>query len=608
MGRYGGLFAVYIVAGGCGDNLQGQAPLDPPPASCAFDWATVTSTRAIVEDFAAPLDRWYYARIGTDRGTMGPAVSPPTFVQTADRLRVESPAASWGGVWTSLRHRAVDVDAADDTLELDRLLGPHVRDADQVRLTAIELAVADGTGALKLELKGVAQGEDCSDTFSLPGGATTIVWTLPSKCPDRVKVLNWLVDGAGFAEVDEVGLRVAAPAYPVMEAVFLYSYAHLDQCHDPASGLVRDRAEWPVQSAIPEQDFAAVPAIGTHALVTAVAWQLGHVEPAAAREVVQGAIDTLAGLPTCHGLLPHFVRAGDIVPDTEWSSIDTVLALIAAILAGEGLGLDVGVLEDRLRAVDWAGLADAGGQVGHGYGYRAEGDHCGTRLSSAWDTYGSEAQVLAVAHAAATGTVPALARVFDPADGLPKTWDESGFNSELAALLFPVTGVDHWGVDVDAYRAWSRARQLGHPALAPYRDRCWFGVSASEVPEAWTVGEAQVYGAWGLGGHNHTVNDGSDVVGAPIVAPHYAAMVASEEPAAAACMFTDLIERGLLSPLNNAESVGPGWSSLKGSWNLSLQALGAARARSCDGYLPYQALRRNAFLDGGFRAVFPAAR
>lgn len=606
MGRYGGSLAVFLAVGGCGDNLQ--PPVETPPASCAYEWPTVTSTHVVVEDFAAPLERWYYARIGTDRGTMGAAVSPPTFVQTADRLRVESAAASWGGVWTSLRHRAVDVNATDDTLDLGRLLGPHVRDPFQVRLTGVEIAVADGAGELKLELKDVTQNDGCDGTFPLPGGPTTIAWTLPATCPGRVKVLNWLVDGAGFAEIDEVRLRVTAPAYPVMDAVFLYSYGHLEQCHDPASGLVSDRAEWPAQSALPEQDFAAVPAIGTHALVTAVAWHLGYVERAAATAVVQRAIETLAALPTCHGLLPHFVRAGGIVPDTEWSSIDTALALIAAILAGEGLGLDVAVLEDRLRAVDWADLADGSGQVGHGYGYRADADHCGTRLASAWDTYGAESSLLAVAHAAATGSVPALTRVIDPADGLPKTWDESGFNSEMAALLFPVGGVDHWGVDVDAYRAWSRARQLAHPALGPYRDRCWFGVSASEVPEAWAVSEDMVYGAWGLGGHNHTVNDGSDVVGAPIVAPHYAAMVAAEEPAAAACMFADLIETGRLSPLNNAESVGPGWSSLKGSWNLSLQALGAARSRSCDGYLPYQALRRNAFLHGGFRAVYPAAR
>ena len=72
---------------------------------------------------------------------------------------------------------------------------------------------------------------------------------------------------------------------------------------------------------------------------------------------------------------------------------------------------------------------------------------------------------------------------------------------------------------------------------------------------------------------------------APVVTPHYAAMIAALRPKEASVLWTWLINETPFSPLNNVESLmfmsgsnckteGIEWNHLKGSWNLALQTLG----------------------------------
>jgi hypothetical protein len=75
-------------------------------------------------------------------------------------------------------------------------------------------------------------------------------------------------------------------------------------------------------------------------------------------------------------------------------------------------------------------------------------------------------------------------------------------------------------------------------------------------------------------------------------------------------LFQYLIEeKHIFSPINNVESLGMDdsdilhWSSLKGSWNLSLQALGVGRTLSKGDYLPHRALSANRFLNDGYRSL-----
>ena len=408
------------------------------------------------------------------------------------------------------------------------------------------------------------------------------------------------MDGPGHATVDEVRLVLQGPELPTMAAAFLFGYGHLAQCYDPSTGLVRDRATWPAA------DSAAVPAIGLFALASAVAADLGYVTPEDARAIVAkttGALSSPSVIPRYRGLLPHFLKNGGLAPGTEWSSVDTAIALLSGILAAQSVGLDTGPLEAMLGDIDWSHLTD-GFTRSASHGYREDG----SLIESRWDTFGGESFLLATALAAALPGRTLLLERFPKAP----TWDGSGFNDEIAALLFPMTGLDTWGNDWCAYRCRAFYRQQQHFVANPqYRDRGLLGLSASEVPEPWLIADERlVCGAWGVGGHNATTNDGSQLVGYPIVAPHYAAMVSAEHAAAASGLFERLALERLFTPLNNVESLGlpsgatePRWNELKGSWNLGLRTLGAARGLSGQTYAPYRALTSNAVLSRGFNAL-----
>jgi hypothetical protein len=560
--------------------------------------AQVSPQYVVVDDYAGvslPGRSWYYSSIGTDRGEMGSGSYSVTLGGGQAQVSV---ASGWAGVWTSLMHNAVD----QDVLKPTQLLGPYVKAQFQPRITGIEIGLAEGNGTFRVELQDVNNAIVYnSGNITLPGGPYTISLSVAPTVD--LKFLNWLIDDAGSATVKQVRFKIESPSYSIPEAVFLFSYGHLSQCYDAASGMVRDRAHWPVR------DFAAVPCVGTFALATVLAQNLGYVDAVTTQVIVQKTKEALLMLAqnhqTQHGVLPHFVSNKDdtgfkIVENTEWSSVDTVIGLTAAILANQAMVEDTSQLENLLNNIDWNDLTNNGAQsIGHGYSY------VGAKLATTWDTFGSEAFLVAVAYAAAQGRIARLDKYRHP-----PTWDGSGFNDELAALFFSMQSKDAWGNDWAKYRQDAYEKQINYFSQHIYSSLGLFGLSACEVPEPWMVAENQVYQAFGVGGHNNQPNDGTDLVGYPVIAPHYAAMVGTEHPATFQQLFNYLIStKEIFTPLNNVESLGLDntetlhWNCLKGSWNLSLQCLGAARALSGSDYLPYRALENNDFLKQGFQRV-----
>lgn len=560
--------------------------------------STVSPRYIIIDDYkgvSLPGREWYYSRIGTDRGAMGEENG-----YTADigggsaSMTVQS---GWGGVWTSLKYNAV----LNAELNPAQLLGPHVKNQYQPGVVGVEIDILSGSGTFKIELKDKNGSMVEEAAHQLSGGSETLTLTIPSEKRNvNIAKLNWVINGAGQAVVDEIRFVIESPDYTVMEAAFLFTYGHLSQCYDPDSGLVRDRARWPVQ------DFAAVQCIGTFALATAVAWDLGYVEETTARTIITKTKNTVLNIVRHEkGLLPHFLKNGDIVEDTEWSSVDTVITLIAEILACQAMGEDTSSLEAMLQNIDWNDLTCNGAHsIGMGY------DDDGNKLTNTWDTFGSEALLAAIAYCAATGKTDVKLDNYSTAP----TWDGSGFNDELAALFFPMNGLDIWGNNWSLYRQEAADKQLDYFSGHRYEADNLLGLSACEVPEPWTVEEAEVYAAWGVGGHNGEANDGTSLVGYPIIAPHYAAMISAEHPDAFENIFLYLLEtQKIFTPLNNVESFGIDsssglhWNSLKGSWDLSLQVLGLGRALSGGNYIVYQALSENTFLNQGFSGIGSAA-
>jgi hypothetical protein len=293
------------------------------------------------------------------------------------------------------------------------------------------------------------------------------------------------------------------------------------------------------------------------------------------------------------------------VENTEWSSVDTVIAAIGLLEAQSGLGTDTSATERMLQEIEWGNLVTPHG-ISHGYAYS------GDLIPYAWDAFGGESWLVELACAAATGQVTPLSYPFPP------TANGSGFIDELAWLFVPPPSEpDYWGTDWKSYRSTVADNQISYypvhnptSCLAPLS---LFGLSAAEVPAPSMVAQNEIYQAYGIGGAFAPANDGSSL-GEPVVIPHYSAMIASLRPQEAIRMWKWLIAHRFFSPLNNVESLmfpagadcDPAtvvWNQLKGSWNLSLQTLGWGRyLAERDGQVPilWQAAETNPLLQKGY--------
>ena len=491
-------------------------------------------------------------------------------------------------------------------LRADRLLGPLISAGWQPRLVGVQVSLDGGGGELSVRL-------------SDPDGAT--IWSAVEPLDARSAAVSFLYDGDedawlgevswriddGWGAAERVKLLIEAPQYAdPMEETFLYTYAALSRCWDGDAGLIAARCADPDGEQAPE-------ATALFALATAVAWDLGYVSGSDARAVAEAArASLLEAVPrqAGSGLLPERMLAEGsgytVSGESYWSSLHTAVAVEAMILAAEATGLATDDLEALLEEVDWAGLTDAGA-----YPVLAGQDPSGAPLDWRLGVFGSKAVLVQIAHAAVTGELPPMELAYIP------TWDGSGYDDELAALLFPMTGIDSYNNAWQSWRDGAFWKQHGWTQGNAAGERGLFGLSAAEVAEPWLAegdGSA-VYGDWGVGGHNQFGNDGSQTVGYAVHAPHYAAMAAAEHPDQCAPLFEGLLRDGLLGPLNAVESAGIDsagalrWNHTHRAWTLALQALGAGRAlsvsRAGDDYLPYRMLDENDFLRLGFEAALP---
>jgi hypothetical protein len=552
---------------------------------------------------------WYTNRLGGDRGRIdgpgGGTVQWGTGVVTAT---ITGGTSSWQGVWTSLNHPIVDCAPLDFSAIFPSPIEPQYQGV----VSALRFHILDGQGVFKVELR-VGENTYCppqipvpawpGDSVALTGGVQTVTFTLP---PDvgQVGALNWLIlGGAGdFVVVDRVELLVDLPDLEApAQRAFLHSYAMLLNNWDAATGLTRDRDSWKAG------DFDNVSASGMQAAAAVMAWRLGFISQPSATAIVTKTTEGLLDLPRdeCGGnLWPHFVRDGQIVPGTEWSSIDTAIALVALIEARTALGLDATPVEEVLTNINWDNLILADGHISHGY--RDDCQPIEPGGTGGWQDFGTESWLINFAYAAATGNVADF-------DHSPPTYNGSGFIDELAWLLLPAHCRDRWGTAWNSYR-----QQAADVQLAYYQDHpCYggpprlLGLSAAEVPDLSAVPIAQTYQAFGVGGEI-PANDGTDLLGHAVVIPHYAGLAASLRPNEAEALWEWLEERGLSTPLNGVESLmfvdEPAcedvvWNSLKGSWNLSLQTLGWGRLLAGENHPLYAVMWSNDLLSRGYRAM-----
>ncbi len=548
-----------------------------------------------------------FNRLGGDRGAINDAILAWGQGQVTTTV---SSGNTWGGAWMSLNHPLRE----GLPINFSAILPAQIQSEYQSQITGISARIATGTPGttLRLELKDYGAFR-WTHEIVLTGGAQDIRSDLPAL--GEINELVWVLDRAApgdFVVLDSIAFTATTRIVDTATAAFTWSYGQLLNNWNPVTGLVRDKAR------DASGEFDAVQATGSLAAATAQAEQLGIVSRADAIQVVRTISDTLLlDLPRFHGLWPHWTSTSPdgapvIVWGTEWSSIDTVIAAIGLLIAQQALGLETAGTEQLLRDIDWEDLTRPDGLISMGYTYD------GVRIPWAWDTFGGEGWLVALAYAAATGDVAPLTYPSPP------TANGSGFIDELAWLFAPPpAGRDYWGTDWAAYRRRAADRQIRYYP-SNYPRSCFaqlelFGLSAAEAPDPSLAPPNCIYQAFGVGGRDPCANDGAGLLGAPVVVPHYAGLVASLRPVEATAMWAWLMAGGFLSPLNNVESLmfPPDatcdydevvWNQLKGSWNLALQTLGWGRSLAQQQrQMPvlWQAALANVFLRGGYDLLAP---
>lgn len=543
----------------------------PPPT------ATLQSITILVDDFAS----YSYQRAQGDNtnrldGQHRPVFSTMVWAsgQVTATLGAEMP---WGGGQMSLNHPL----AENLPINLAAILPRQILRPYQSKITGAVAQVVGGTPGttLRLELKNRGQWRWSGET-TLDGGEQLVSFPLPRL--GNVDELLWILDGdPGDAVVlDTITFTATTRITDTATAAFVWSYGQLLNNWNPRTGLVRDRGS------DPSGKFDAIQATGSLAAVTAQAAQLGVISRSNARQIVDRIGQALlVEMPRFHGLWPHFVTASPegviaIVPSTEWSSVDTVIAAIGLLAAQHALGLDTAATEQMLRDIDWDDLTLPDGAISMGY------DTQGDRIPWGWKDFGTEAWLVQLAYASAVGEIASMARPNPP------TVNGSGFIDELAWLFVPPpNSLDYWGTDWEAYRKEAADKQIGFfPENDPtscFAQLAWltqidlFGLSAGEMPQG-------SYLTLDVGGSDRPPETGAERLGAPAITPHYTGLIASLRPDASIRMWDWLIDNGLFTPLNNVESLmfppsapchrsGAVWNSSKLSWNLALQTLGWGR-------------------------------
>lgn len=559
----------------------------------AYSQSTSSSAVVLVDDFAPqPLQGdqfWFYNRLGGDRGQIdGPGSGSIVWGKGKVTATITGGTNTWIGIWTSLNHLIRE----SIPLNFSSIFPPQILPQYQGRVIGLRIDILDGKGTFQGELQAPSGSFLWRGSVPLSGGPQNVQFNLPPL--GEIRNLNWIIIGnAGkFVEVDKVGLTVEVPSLSTATQAFLWSYAMLLANFNASTGLTRDRANFAAD------EFDNISASGMQAAAAVMAWRLGFISKASAMDVVERTTTGVLNLPRFKGLLPHFVTNGQITPNTEWSSLDTVIAVVALIEAREALGLSTEQVEEILTSIDWDSLILPDGCISHGYDYN------GNRLPNGWCPFGGESWLANLGYAAAKGSVANM-------DNTPPTFNGSGFIDEIAWLLVPAPGRDRWRIRWQAYRTRAVDTQLRYYKSDPcYGQLGLFGLSAAEVPDPSLVPPSAIYQAFGIGGEI-PANDGTALMGHPVIVPHYAGMIASLRRAKSISMWEWLQAAGLISPLNNVESLmvtddscnGAVWNSMKGSWNLSLQTLGWGRLLAGGRNPLYNAMRANDLLRRAYRIM-----
>lgn len=507
---------------------------------------------------AAPIINSFenFTHFASDFGWMGPGEGRIDSKGGIIRVR---PQGEWTGAWHSLAGHASQGNRTLDPRDLIGLGGPAEK------LCGIhELSVnAGGRGLLRLELADAQRQVVWRASLQLDSEATvTNAFVIGPEISGRIKFMNWIAETGSEVRLSSIGFIAERPEMTPEEWAFRISLGKLRRCHDANGGLTRDRGH------LPPGEFDSIASTGMHALASALGAAEGMLSRDQVIEEINNTIAAIRSLPTAHGFLPHFIHSStsgkpDIHPGTEYSTVDTAIALQSLLLAAEVLALPEMTREitEMISLLDFDSVTDADDWIGHGFL-----EDRTTRLESKWSDWGGETALVLALEAMMPDREPR---------GKMSTTGEiyrgTGFISEIQSLFYP--DFDRTDPDLVSGISWPKTRKNLLKLQMAYPTENWpdsaaaklgiFGVSAGES---------------GMPGAGYSAN-GTEVMGVRWLHPHYMFMgLALSAPELYGKGLRDLDFVRILYPLGLPENIEVELrlhNPMQGSLNASFETLSA---------------------------------
>lgn len=507
---------------------------------------------------AAPMINSFenFTHFSSDFGWMGPGEG--RIDAKGGIIRVK-PAGEWTGAWHSLAGLATQKIRVFDPADLIGLGGDAAKKCG-IRTLDVN---ATGRGTFRLELADVQRKVVWQTAITLDGPDTgSHVFPIDPEKVGNIKFMNWIAEPGCELRLSSIGFLAERPEMPLEEWAFRISLGKLRRCHDAKSGFTRDRGH------LHAGDFDSVASTGMHALASA----LGVTEGILSRETVVSEIDnTLAALrklPRASGFLPHFTHHAEdgrhtIVPGTEFSTVDTAIALHSLLLATRVLDLTEQnrLVVGMIAEIDMDAVTDSDGWISHGFQ-----DDGKTLLEASWRDWGGETALVLALEAMIPGRRlrGAMMPTGEPYRGV-------GFIAEIQSLFYP--DFDRREPDLVSGITWPDVRRRVLREQMAYPKQHWpesaaarmgiFGLSAGEA---------------GMPGAGYTAN-GTEVLGARWLHPHYMLMgLGLSAPELYPQGLRDLDAGQFLYPLGLPENIDVDFqlhNPMQGSLNASFETLSA---------------------------------
>jgi hypothetical protein len=442
-----------------------------------------------------------FTHMSSDFGWMGPGSGR---IDARNGIIRVKPGGPWTGAWHSLAGLATQKNRTLDATDLVGLGGAREK-RSEIREFVVN---AGGNGTFRLELADANGSVLWKRTIPLEDPEIQAYrFPIELEQVEGLKFLNWIAEPGCELHLGSIGFMAGFPDMSLEEWAFRISLGKLRRCHDAASGFTRDRGHTHAG------DFDSIASTGIHAVASA----LGVAEGILPREIVVAEIDTtlaaMRALPRAAGFLPHFVHRGEdgrhgIVPGTEFSTVDTAIALQSLLLATRILDLDAQnqQVAGMIAEIDFDAVTDAEGWISHGFQ-----DDGKTLLEASWRDWGGETALVLALEAMVPGR-PARGKML--ATGQP--YRGVGFIAEIQSLFYP--DFDSRDPDLISGICWPHVRERLLMEQMAYPKQHWpksaaarsgiFGVSAGEA---------------GMPGAGYTAN-GTEVMGVRWLHPHYMMM------------------------------------------------------------------------------------